>query len=76
MLILTRKTSETIKISDDVEVVVLSVKGEKVRIGINAPQSVAVHRSEIYHQIKSQPDDANATSNNVCKWSIGSDKHK
>jgi len=54
MLILTRKTSETIKIADDVEVVV----------------------SEIYHQIKSQPDDANATSNNVCKWSIGSDKHK
>jgi len=52
MLILTRKTNEAIKIADDTEVVVLSVKGDRVRIGINAPMTIPVHRSEIYHKIK------------------------
>lgn len=51
MLILTRRLGETIRIGDDIEVTVLSVKGASVRIGITAPASVAVHREEIYTRI-------------------------
>ncbi len=54
MLILTRRTGETINIGDDVEVTVLAVKGHQVRIGITAPKEVAVHREEIYERIKEE----------------------
>lgn len=52
MLILTRRVNETLNIGDDVQVTVLGVKGNQVRIGINAPRDVAVHREEIYLRIK------------------------
>ena len=52
MLILTRKTSETLMIGNDVTVTVLGVKGNQVRIGVNAPKSVEVHREEIYQRIQ------------------------
>ncbi len=64
MLILTRRVGETLMIGDEVTVTVLGVKGNQVRIGINAPKTVAVHREEIYQRIKgeneagSPPDDA------------------
>ena len=48
MLILTRRVGETVMIGDDVTLTVLGVKGNQVRLGINAPKSVAVHREEIY----------------------------
>ena len=51
MLVLTRKVHQSIIIGDDVEVVVLEVRGEQVRLGIRAPKNVAVHRKEIYEQI-------------------------
>lgn len=51
MLVLTRKVNQSIIIGDSVEVVVLEVRGEQVRIGIRAPREVAVHRKEIYDQI-------------------------
>ncbi|MBN8690276.1 MAG: carbon storage regulator CsrA [Armatimonadetes bacterium] len=54
MLVLTRKVNQSIIIGDDVEVVVLEVRGEQVRIGIKAPKSVAVHRQEVYQQIKDE----------------------
>lgn len=52
MLILTRRVGETIMIGNDVTVTVLGVKGNQVRVGINAPKNVAVHREEIYERIK------------------------
>jgi len=51
MLILTRRVGETIRIGDDIEVVVLGVKGNQVRIGVKAPTDVDVHREEIYQRI-------------------------
>ncbi|MES9818675.1 MAG: carbon storage regulator CsrA [Candidatus Thiodiazotropha sp.] len=52
MLILTRRVSETLMIGDEVTVTVLGVKGNQVRIGVNAPRDVTVHREEIYERIK------------------------
>ena len=54
MLILTRRVRETLKIGDDIDVTVLSVKGNQVRLGIIAPKHVAVHREEIFERIKSE----------------------
>ena len=51
MLVLTRKINQSIIIGDEVEVVVLEVRGEQVRLGIRAPKHVSVHRKEIYEQI-------------------------
>jgi carbon storage regulator len=54
MLVLTRKSNQSIMIGDDIEISVLSVMGEKVRIGIQAPQDVPVFRTEIYVKIQRQ----------------------
>ena len=54
MLVLTRKDKESIMIGDDIEVTVLSSDGEKVRLGIQAPADISVHRMEIYREIQSQ----------------------
>ena len=67
MLILTRRVGETVMIGDDVTITVLGVKGNQVRVGINAPKHVAVHREEIYERIKreqqsdAEPQQAKAT---------------
>jgi carbon storage regulator len=52
MLILTRRVGETVMIGNDVTVTVLGVKGNQVRVGVNAPRDVAVHREEIFERIK------------------------
>ena len=57
MLILTRRVGETVMIGDDVTVTVLGVKGNQVRIGVNAPRDVAVHREEIFERITREEQD-------------------
>ena len=58
MLILTRRVGETLMVGDDVTVTVLGVKGNQVRIGVNAPKDVSVHREEIYQRIQREKADA------------------
>lgn len=52
MLILTRKIGESLLVGDDVEITVLSVRGNQVKLGVNAPKGISVHRQEIYERIK------------------------
>lgn len=58
MLILTRRVGEALMIGEEVTVTVMGVNGNQVRLGINAPKDVAVHREEIYDRIKQEKDDA------------------
>ncbi|AVP97819.1 carbon storage regulator [Ahniella affigens] len=61
MLILTRRVGETLMIGDQVTVTVLGVKGNQVRIGINAPKELAVHREEIFQRIRKEQEGGEAT---------------
>ena len=54
MLVLSRQKDESIMIGDDVEITIVDVKGDKVRLGINAPRSISVHRKEIYEAIQKE----------------------
>ena len=65
MLILTRRVGETLVIGDDVTVTVLGVRGNQVRLGVNAPKDVAVHREEIYQRIQNEKDAENLTENKM-----------
>ena len=65
MLILTRRVGETVMIGNEVTVTVLGVKGNQVRIGVNAPKDVAVHREEIYERIKREEDQDSRSGNSA-----------
>jgi len=54
MLVLARRLNESIMIGDDIEVVVIDIKGDQVKLGIKAPKKISVHRKEIYEEIKGQ----------------------
>lgn len=64
MLILTRRVGETLVIGDDVTITVLGVRGNQVRVGVNAPKDVGVHREEIYQRIQDEKTNENSCENN------------
>jgi carbon storage regulator len=65
MLVLTRKVGETIKIGDDIEVKVVSVEGEQIKLGIQAPKHIDIHRLEIYKMIQEENKKASLLSKNA-----------
>ena len=75
MLILTRRVGETLMIGDEVTVTVLGVKGNQVRIGVNAPKDVAVHREEIYERIKREQQGGNRNADPSSSNGLGQPSH-
>jgi carbon storage regulator len=65
MLVLTRKTGESIQIGDDIELTVISVKGDQVKLGINAPKNVDIHRKEVYLSIQEENTEASKGIDNL-----------
>ncbi|TYS15176.1 carbon storage regulator CsrA [Rossellomorea vietnamensis] len=65
MLVLTRKTGEAIKIGDDIEITVLSLKGDQIKLGIEAPKNIDIHRKEIYLSIQDENAEASQGVNNL-----------
>ncbi len=76
MLILTRRTGESIMVGDDVTVTVLGIKGNQVRIGIDAPKDVSVHREEIYQRIQNEKRGEAVQSKNTSSQAFPSDSNK
>lgn len=65
MLILTRRVGETLMVGDEVTVTVLGIKGNQVRIGVNAPKDIAVHREEIYERIQREKNSDDQSQSNT-----------
>ena len=67
MLVLARRINQSIMIGDDVEIVVVDIKGDQIKLGIKAPRNVSVHRSEVYNDIQEQNRQAAASSPDALK---------
>ncbi|AOH57112.1 carbon storage regulator CsrA [Peribacillus muralis] len=65
MLVLTRKPNEAIMIGDDIEITILSIEGEQIKLGINAPKNVEIHRKEIYLSIQQENSEATQTESHL-----------
>ncbi|MGX1983408.1 carbon storage regulator CsrA [Thermolongibacillus altinsuensis] len=65
MLVLTRKLKEAIQIGDDIEITILSIQGDQVKLGINAPKHVEIHRKEVYLAIQKENSEASLASKNL-----------
>ncbi|MDQ0231456.1 carbon storage regulator CsrA [Metabacillus malikii] len=65
MLVLTRKLNESIQIGDDIEIKIISIQGEQIKIGINAPKNVEIHRKEVYLSIQESNNEAASTPQNL-----------
>ena len=76
MLVLSRQRDESIMIGDDVEIIIVDVRGDKVRLGITAPKSVPVHRREIYDAIQREKTEKKETEKQPEKESKASKKEK
>lgn len=66
MLVLTRKTRQSIMVGDDIEITIVEIRGDAVKVAINAPRHIAVHRKEIYEEIQRENREASAvTADNI-----------
>ncbi|MFJ7831960.1 carbon storage regulator CsrA [Peribacillus sp. NPDC097284] len=65
MLVLTRKPNESIVIGNDIEITVLAIEGEQIKLGINAPKNVDIHRKEVYLSIQQENNEATKTETNI-----------
>ena len=65
MLVLTRKSNESIMIGNDIEITVLAIEGEQIKLGINAPKNVDIHRKEVYRSIQEENNEATKTETNI-----------
>ena len=76
MLILSRKNNESIMIGDEIEIIVVDVVGKTVKLGINAPRDIFVHRKEIYEAIKNENIRAISKDNVVSLFQLFNDRNK
>ncbi|MBP1947977.1 carbon storage regulator CsrA [Virgibacillus litoralis] len=67
MLVLTRKQNESIQIGDDIEIKVLAIEGDQIKLGIDAPKSIDIHRKEVYLDIQNQNNEAANVSLDILK---------
>lgn len=65
MLVLTRKQNEAIMIGDDIEITILAVEGEQIKLGINAPKNIDIHRKEVYLSIQQENNEATKVESNL-----------
>ncbi len=76
MLVLSRQRDETIMIGDDIEVTVVDIRGDKVRLGINAPPQIAVHRKEVYEAIKREAPGQGEAPTSGERWPTSKKNHE
>ncbi|WP_026672371.1 carbon storage regulator CsrA [Alkalihalobacterium bogoriense] len=75
MLVLTRKTNQVIKIGDDIEMTILSVEGEQVKVGIKAPKHIEIHRKEVYLSIQQENSQAGNVSLDAIQQLLGGNQN-
>ena len=76
MLVLSRQRDETIVIGDDIEITIVDIRGEKVRLGISAPSHIAVHRKEVYDAIRRENQASGDASGHVASLAKRKDSHE